>query len=456
MSKRIYCITDFGAQSGTDALQTEKIQSAIDRCFLDGGGEVVIPEGVFMTGGIRLRSNVTLHLKKNAVLKGSRNPEDYMAYHNDTIEPVDHLEFGAKWIPPVNGRFESWNSSFLTNPGSRWNNGLIKAIDAENIAIVGEEGSVLDGSDCFDEQGEEHYRGPHCINMCNCTNITFKGYTVKDSADWAHAILRSRNIIMDNVTVLAGHDGVHFTDCDNIKIDNSKFYTGDDCVAGIANTNVTIKNCELNSACSAMRFGGTNVLVDNCHIYGPCRYLFRGSLTDEEKRNGVKPSLEGHRNNMLSVFTYYSDYSVNIENQPGNIIIKNCKVDYADRFLHYNFSGNEPWQANKPLESIRFENITATDISMPLTAYGDKDTLITLEMKNVDISIRKGFENIDFMHIANYKKISLENINIKNYKSDTLIKAWTEGNVEINNLNCDVPEDKLVVMTAEEFVCKAI
>ena len=68
MGKSIVNIIDFGAASNTCELQTKNIQNAIDECFTRGGGEVVVPEGVFMTGGIRLRSNVALHLLKNAVL----------------------------------------------------------------------------------------------------------------------------------------------------------------------------------------------------------------------------------------------------------------------------------------------------------------------------------------------------------------------------------------------------
>ena len=457
MSKKIFLITDFGAVPNVEELQTEKIQAAIDECFLAGGGEVVVPEGVFMTGGIRLRSNITLHLLSGATLKGSRNPEDYFAYKTDEIEPLGDLVTDAPWKRAEISEDMEKDYLFMRLPGSRWNNALIRAINAENVAIIGEEDSFLDGSDCFDELGEEHYRGPHCIGMFYCKNITFKGYTVKDSANWAHSTFWCENIVAENVTVLAGHDGIHMTVCRNIKIDNCHFYTGDDCVAGFSNANVLVKNSELNSACSAMRFGGTNVLVENCHIYGPCKYLFRGSMTQEEKRSGVKPSLEGHRNNMLSVFTYYSDFSVPIEYQPGNIIIRNCRIDYADRFLHYNFSGNEMWQANRPLESIRFENIKATDISMPLTAYGAEDVPVTLEMKDVDISLRKGFEDIDFMHIANYKKISLENVKIDNYKGKTLIKAWTEGGeVEFNNVECDIPEDNRITLTDEEFICQPI
>lgn len=305
-------ICDFGAVPGAEELQTDKIQAAIDHCFALGGGEVVVPEGIFRTGGIRLRSNITLHLLKNACLKGSRNPEDYFGYKEDTVEPIPDLITDALWNRAERRTDLEEAYKFMRMAGSRWNNALIRAVRAENVAIIGEEKSVLDGSDCFDEKGEENYRGPHCINMFYCKNITFRGYTVKDSANWAHALFYCKNITADHVTALAGHDGIHMTACENIEISNCEFYTGDDCVAGFGNVNVIVNTCELNSACSAMRFGGTNVLVENCHIYGPCKYLFRGSLSEEEKRNGIKPKTEGHRNNMLSVFTYYADFSIPI------------------------------------------------------------------------------------------------------------------------------------------------
>lgn len=56
----VYTITDFGARI-SDLLQTEAIQRAIDECFSNGGGEVIIPAGIYRTGGLRLRSHVTLH-----------------------------------------------------------------------------------------------------------------------------------------------------------------------------------------------------------------------------------------------------------------------------------------------------------------------------------------------------------------------------------------------------------
>lgn len=454
-----FSILDFGAVANTDALQTEAIQAAVDACFLAGGGEVTVPAGVFRMGSIRLRSNVTLHLLSGATLKGSRDPEDYFGYLKDTVEPLpEELVTDGPWnrAEKATGKRDY---RFMRIPGSRWNNALIRAICAQNVAIVGEEGSCLDGSDCYDELGEEHYRGPHCIGMFYCQNITLKGYTVKDSANWAHSIFHSKNITLENVTVEAGHDGAHFTVCENIRVSHCQFYTGDDCVAGFANVNVTVRDCVLNSACSAMRFGGTNVLVERCRIYGPCKYLFRGRLTTEEKRAGAKPPIElGHsRTNMLSVFTYYADFSVPIDVQPGNIVIRDCQVDYADRFLHYNFSGNEMWQANRPLESIRFENIKATDISMPLTAYGSADLPITLELKNVELSLRAGAENIALLHVAHVRRLSIEDLLLPNFRGSALIKTWTDGgDYDLRNIRLDLSEQSYVQKETEAFTCKPI
>lgn len=424
-------ITEYGAESNGE-ICTEYIQKAIDDCFLNGGGTVVVPSGRYLTGSVRLRSNVTLYLKKNACLEGSRSPEDYKKFINDSIEPIkEEYKTTDVWKSVA----ERKSYDFMNCPAGRWSNAIIRAIDAENIAIIGEENSEIDGMDCFDELGEENYRGPHAISMHYCRNIRFSGYTVRNSANWAHALFGCKNIEMDNVDVIAGHDGVHITTCDNTEIKNCRFYTGDDCVAGIDNINVTVENCDLNTACSAFRFGGTNVLITDCRIYGPARYLFRGSLSDEEKRSGrVSRENTNHRFNMLSVFTYYADFSREIREIPGNIIVKNSAVENADRFLHYNFSGNEPWQANKPMRDITFENIKASGIKMPLTVYGDRNTRALLSIKNCDIAFGKGTVGVPFMQAANYENIKLENIKISNISSAPLIKKWTDGEISLNNV----------------------
>jgi len=448
---------DFGAVPNTDVFQDEYIQKAIDHCFLAGGGEVLIPTGRYNVRGMRLRSNVTLHLLEDAVLVASRNPDDYFILKHDTLEPVTEDELDESCWVRKNGGPGNFHIY-----GGRWHNAIIRAYHAENIAVLGEKGSLIDGMNCYDAFGEEYYRGPHGIGIINCRHVVLRGYSIQNTGNWAHEIQNTQNILAEDISAFAGHDGIHMTTCDDIIIRRCAFYTGDDCVAGFDNRNVLVEECILNTACSAFRFGGTNVLIHHCRIFAPAKHLFRGSLSLEEKISGINAddtkAGEAHRYNMLSLFTYYADHSVAIRYPASNIIIRDCTVDNADRFLHFNYSGNETWQNNKPLLEIKFENITATGISMPLTAYGDAASPVELTFENVDFSFREGFEKNTFIHTANFKKIILRDVLVRNFCGEHFIKSWSPegcGGFVFDHLCCNTSGD-LVLYTDEEFVCKPI
>ena len=446
---RVYNITDYGA---LESNATVWIQKAIDACFQDGGGVVEIPSGVWNLGSIRLRSGITLHLLEDAVLNGSRNPDDYCILHEDALEPVPEEQMTeAVWTPAS----QRTNIDFCVKYGSRWNHAIIRALYAENIGIIGEKGSMICGNNCYDENGEEHYRGPHGITFSSCKNITLKGYVTKDTGNWAHNIQDSENIQIQNVICLAGHDGVHFTDCKNITVCDCEFYTGDDCVAGISNLNVYVDHCIMNTACSALRFGGTNVIVRNSRIFGPARYLFRGSLTREEKIQGTENrDVTTHRYNMLSAFTYYSDFTRTIPVQPSHILMEDCEIDHADRLVHYNFSGNEPWQKNKPLADITLRNLKVQGLGMPLNLYGDSECPIHFTAINVSIAIREDFTSNALIHLCHYDQIRFKNVSVEG-DLKYLIKRWSEdGDIDTSGVTCQV--EKPIEKADEPFFAKAI
>src|ERR1700744_847768 len=108
-----YNITAYGAVANSDKVCTKALQAAIDDCNSNGGGDVVIPAGVFIIGTASLKSNVNLYLQKGAVLRGSSNLDDYTPYTPDT--PYQHIHLGM----------------FFTR-------------DAENVSITGE--GQLDGN----------------------------------------------------------------------------------------------------------------------------------------------------------------------------------------------------------------------------------------------------------------------------------------------------------------------
>lgn len=429
---------------------TYAIQKAIDDCYSEGGGEVLVPSGDYYISTIRLRSNIKLRLLKDAHLYGSRNPEDYMIFAKDKINPVDKTDKTDVLWKSVK---ERENYDHMNKPASRWNNAMIKALDAENIAIIGEEGSFIDGRDCFDEVGEELYRGPHAVNMHRCKNITLSGYEIKNSANWAHALFFCENISAENLKIRAGHDGIHLTSCHNITIKNSVFQTGDDCIAGIDNLVVQVKNCKLNSSCSAFRFGGRDIVIENCDLEGPGKYLFRGSLSTDEKKQGKIAENKNHRQNMLSAFLYYADFSVPMRCTGGNILIKNCTFKNVDRFLEYNFSGSNLWQTNMPLESIRFENIKSEGIKRPLVLYGDKDIKASLEIVNCTVDFSEDAK-CGFMQLCNFSKVLLKDVSVKGCQNDVFIEKWSDdGEILAENLSAPDFSGEMEKMADTPFLC---
>jgi polygalacturonase len=75
---REFSIVKFGAVEGGKKDSTEAIAKAIAACTAAGGGRVVVPEGVFLTGAIHLKSGVNLHVVKNATLLFNRDPKLYL------------------------------------------------------------------------------------------------------------------------------------------------------------------------------------------------------------------------------------------------------------------------------------------------------------------------------------------------------------------------------------------
>ena len=71
---REFDVTKFGAIGDNKADCTEAFQKAIAACHAGKGGRVLVPAGEFITGAIRLKSNVNLHISSGATVRFARDP----------------------------------------------------------------------------------------------------------------------------------------------------------------------------------------------------------------------------------------------------------------------------------------------------------------------------------------------------------------------------------------------
>ena len=75
---KTYSVTDFGAKGDGKTINTAAINEAISACNKAGGGTVLVPPGVFVSGTILLKSNVDLHLEAGAIVEASKDTSDYL------------------------------------------------------------------------------------------------------------------------------------------------------------------------------------------------------------------------------------------------------------------------------------------------------------------------------------------------------------------------------------------
>ena len=342
-------------------LLTTIIQHAIDSCCNAGGGVVFFVKGRYLSGGVTLRNNVTLHLENGALLTGS---DKYSDYANDAF---------------------------------------IYGKDISGVRIEGE--GIIDGVDCYNPHGEEGFRGPHCIKLINCKDIAIQGITIRNSANWAVNCRYCSNARIINIFIRGGHDGIHTRFCSNFTITGCDVRTGDDAFAGNDNRDFLISDCKVNSSCNGFRIGCLNFTVRNCKIWGPGEFMHKIQK----------------RNNMLSAFVHFSPKDENPKQMSGNWLIENVTIENADNVYIYNFDSGL-WQTGQPVTDVKFIKLTATGILNSFNVRGDSDKHFSLLIKDSSFLFRDNpagntskFEGVEFMspdllNIDKYHLLELENV----------------------------------------------
>ncbi len=369
----IYDLTACGVTPDADEPQTQAIQKVLDLCK-DSGGTVVFPKGTYRVSSLLLHSGTTVLLRSGAVLLGSENCDDYEVF--DVPEDVS-LRTDQELIPQY----------FGDKKRPEYRRAMLSAYGAHNISIIGEPRSVIDGQNCFDPDGEEHYRGPHGIFLSNCKDVVLKGYTIRHSGNFMHQLDACENITMTDVTSLGGSDGIHLHCCKNTEINRCVFRTGDDCIAGINLRNLHVNNCVLNSSCQAFRIGGVDLLAENCHVYGPGYYPHR--VTIVKSKTEILPR-EAGRHNLYAMMIFFASETFPAEEHSQRIVFRNMIVENADRVLHYHADSAGDLQSGDRLRELTFENVRFTGLERSSVVNASAEEPLTVRLRDVTAEFKTG------------------------------------------------------------------
>ena len=379
--ERDFSILDFGADPGSDVRPA--ILSAIDAAVAAGGGRVIVPAGEWLSHGpVVLQSRIDLHLQKDAVLKFSPRPADY--------------------LPAVKTRWEG-TELYTYSP-------LVYAADVEDVAITGS--GTIDGNvdsefkSWHPKQSDDMQRlrkmgaggvpveervfaegtflRPPLVQFFGARRVLLEDFTALNSPFWVNHLVYTDHATVRGIRVdshFYNNDGVDIESSSNVLVENSWFRTGDDSVVvksgrdldgrsiGIPSRRIVVRNNDMGGedgiALGSEMSGGIRdvFFTDNILREGKSAFRFKANLD----RGGLVENVH-LRNLTVESFDNLFWFQLNYPGELGgffpstyrDIVFENIDVTRVGTFLEV----HAPDAA--PLKDVVFKDVHVEQVKTPM------------------------------------------------------------------------------------------
>ncbi|HEV8273909.1 MAG TPA: glycoside hydrolase family 28 protein [Chitinophagaceae bacterium] len=309
-------IEKYGAVADGNTLNTKSINTTIDALSKKGGGVVLVPPGLWLTGPIVLKNNINLHLAAGATLLFTADKNEYplveanwegipQMRNQSPISATNANNIGITGEGIIDGNGDVWRAvktdkltesqwkkkvesgGVLSEDKKTWypSEGFMKGSKMQNPGAISSEKNVA-----FYQSIKDFLR-PNLLLLTSCKLVLLEGITFQNSPAWClHPLmcenLTVRNVFVKNPWYAQNGDGIDAESCKNVLIENSVFDVGDDALCmksgrdaegrkrGMPIENVIIRNCTVYAAHggfvigSEMSGGARNIYVNNCTFIG--------------------------------------------------------------------------------------------------------------------------------------------------------------------------------------------
>lgn len=427
----IFNITDFGAVPDGRTLCSAAFGSAINACEAAGGGTVYIPSGLFLTGPLQMKNNVSLYLDSGAQVIFCRDKDQY---------------------PVIDSRWEG-SECQVHMP-------QIYGSKLENVTISGR--GVLDGQGDYwwrlYRNKQLEYPRPRMIGFEDCSHVTIEGIQLRNSPSWTVNPIRCQNIAINRVTIVnpadsPNTDGINPDSCKNVFISNCYLDVGDDCItlkSGIETIpnkvsceNIMIMNCKMVHGHGGVVIGSEmsgdvrDVVISNCVFEGTERGI---RIKSRRGRGGIVENIRVNNIVMKDVicpFVLHMYYQCG-ENNNDKMIWDKESYPVTDetpifRRIHFsNITAREVSAAagfifglpEMPVSEVTFDNIS---ISMSENA----DPGLPASMRYLEPTKQEGF------FCCNTRNISFNQMHIDGNKGPAFMIQRAE-NIEFTRCSAEI------------------
>lgn len=378
----VYNVRNYGAKGDGKTLDSPAINAAIEAAVRDGGGQVLLPAGTYLSGSIRLKSNIDLHLSAGCTILAA--PASMKAY-----DPSESF-----------GGFPEYQDGGHTY----FHNSLIWAEGQTNVSITGH--GMIDGQGLTKKdtekagkvQGGSIGTGDKAIALKLCRNILIRDVTIFRGGHFAIITTGCDRGTIDNVTIDTNRDGIDIDCCKYITVTNTKVNTpSDDAI--VLKSSYALKQavpCE-------------HILITNCLVTGYKLGTFLDGTYQPEAVNWVCGRIKlgtesngGYRNITISNCTCVWSSGLAFEEvdqgRMENICVTNIAMEHVHHYPIYITTGcrnRGPKEVTQPssARNIQISNVIATDCDSlcSIIVTGMKDEPVrNVWLSNIRLTFRGG------------------------------------------------------------------
>ena len=256
---RAFNVTDFGAIGDGASLNTAAFAKAIEACSKAGGGRVVVPQGIWLTGPIQLKNNIGLHVERGAVIQFSRRFDDYPLVRTTwegspavrRMSPIygvqlENIAITGEGV--LDGSGEAWrmvkkskltefewrklvaSGGVLDKSGETWWPSTEAMNGAALVRSLDKRGAPIE-----EYAAAKEFLRPVLVSLTECKRVLLDGPTFQNSAAWNIHPLMCEDLVIRNITVLnpwysQNGDGLDLESCRRAVVYNCHFDVGDDAI----------------------------------------------------------------------------------------------------------------------------------------------------------------------------------------------------------------------------------
>lgn len=434
-------IRDYGAVSDGKTKNTNAFEKAITDCQKNGGGTVFVPKGTWLTGPIRLGSNINLNLEKDSEIIFTQNFEDYLPVVFTRFEGVEIYNFS----PPIYAKDETniaitGEGKINGNSKNFWwetNKKYETLLSLEKVYDMAKTNPPLERR-VFGEK-ESGIR-PSFIQFINCNRIMIEGVEINDGPMWTVHPIYSQNILIRHVSIRTekgkNTDGVVIDSSRNALIEDSFFSTGDDSIAiksgrdkdgqlvGKSSENIVARKINIEEAHSALAIGS--------EVSGGIKNIFASDFSIQSADFGFRIKSGPSRGSFVE--------NIQLE----NFQLESSRVAGFEIDLSY---GRDPEAPALPeddptnLENVSIKNFSSKKSSYPFYIRGHENKYprnITFE--NIKINSKNdarlwNVENVSFENLDLYSEDKKKIPGIKTRNSRVV--SLKDSSVKQNRIICE-------------------